>query len=421
MPIDELARPADDLPLPGGGRAPMSSRLARLGKVLLWTVLAPGVAALLVRAFVGDVYYVDSRSMAPTLHGGARGGEFVFVQFDRGEKLERFDLVVLQRPGESEPLVKRIGALGGETVQVAAGDLVIDGKLLAPDAPRPPWVLLFDSQREELEQHFSVARYASRWRRTPRGVALDSERGVSVAEWIPRALDDYYDPAGKRVNGRRHAHDLALDVELRIGGAWGALRLRLTEEGDRFDAVLEPASAAGRVRVRFERRAAPRLGVEELASVELDFDPAAAHRVVFSNIDNTLRLDLDAKRGALTHTYAENTPMWGVGDGFQHQLPRAAFGGEKLPAEFTRVRLWRDVFWVELGRHGVDQPLVLAPTELFVLGDNSGESLDSREWGPALGAWVLGRPRAVVWPPSSWRWLRGAVEFGARESNVSSR
>jgi signal peptidase I len=408
LPSDEPVRPADDITLARGGAAPMSPRLARGWKLIAWAILAPGLAALLVRAFVGDVYYVDSRSMAPTLHGGANDGEYVFVQFDRSKELERFDVVVLQRPGESEPLVKRVAGLGGETVQVAAGDLVVQGKLLPPDAPRPPRVLLFDSAYEDLEPYFSVARHSSRWRRTERGWALDTDRGVSLAEWIPRALDDYYDLAGKRVNGRRNVQDLALDVELRIDGAWAALRLRLTEEGDRFDVVIEPGAARGRAQARFERRAAPRFGAEVLASGEIEFDASAPQRVVFSNVDNTLRLDIASTRGALTHSYAENTPMWGVGDGFQHQLPRAAFGGDGLAAEFTRVRLWRDVFWVDLGRHGVDQPLVLAPAELFVLGDNSGESLDSREWGPALTSWVLGRPRAVVWPPSSWRWLTGA-------------
>ena len=50
---------------------------------------------------------------------------------------------------------------------------------------------------------------------------------------------------------------------------------------------------------------------------------------------------------------------------------------------------------------------------IFVLGDNSPESLDSREFGPVPLDSVLGLPAAVVWPPSAWRRLRGPVQ-GAR-------
>lgn len=384
----------------------MGAAVKRASRLLLWFVALFGVALLLVRAFVGDVYYVDSRSMAPTLHGGKSGGEFVFVRFDRSPELARFDLVVLQRPGDDAPLVKRVAGLRGETVQVAAGDLLVDGKLLDARAPRPPWVLLFDSAKEPLEFHFSVAQHDSVWARTVRGWRLSSQGGrANAAELIPRALDDHFDRFGARVAGRRQVGDLALEVELEIEGAWGDLRLRLTEEGDRFDLVLSPTAVPGRALVRLERRSAPRFTATVIAQGEVDLAAGASHRLVFSNIDNVLRLDLDGARAVFEHAYPENAAMWGAGTGFQHQLPRAAFGGDDLRAVFTRVKLWRDVSWVELGRHGVDQPLVLAPGELFVLGDNSGDSLDSREWGPAHLRWLIGRPVAVVWPPSSWRWL----------------
>ena len=50
-------------------------------------------------------------------------------------------------------------------------------------------------------------------------------------------------------------------------------------------------------------------------------------------------------------------------------------------------------------------PLRLGPDEIFVLGDNASESLDSREHGPVPLSAVIGLPLAVVWPPQAWRRL----------------
>jgi type IV secretory pathway protease TraF len=65
----------------------------------------------------------------------------------------------------------------------------------------------------------------------------------------------------------------------------------------------------------------------------------------------------------------------------------------------------RDLHYVERGRHAVGEPLQLGPDEIFVLGDNSAESLDGREWGPTPLREVIGRPAAVVWPLGRLRGL----------------
>jgi hypothetical protein len=182
------------------------------------------------------------------------------------------------------------------------------------------------------------------------------------------------------------------------------LALRLSEEGDRFEATLEPAPD-GSARATLWRRSG-RATPEPLAHVDLDLAPRAWHRVRFSNVDNRLALELDGRPTGLAHDYEVNTPLGGVPDpGYRHLMPRVAFWASGLEARVRGVRVLRDVDYTERGEHGVRQPLTLGPDELFVLGDNSSESVDSREQGPVRLEDVIGVPLAVVWPLRSWRRL----------------
>ncbi len=51
----------------------------------------------------------------------------------------------------------------------------------------------------------------------------------------------------------------------------------------------------------------------------------------------------------------------------------------------------------------LNYPLELSSDELFVVGDNSAHSRDSRAFGPVRRTAVIGRVTAVYWPPESAR------------------
>jgi len=80
-------------------------------------------------------------------------------------------------------------------------------------------------------------------------------------------------------------------------------------------------------------------------------------------------------------------------------------GGEAGKFSFRAIRMSRDLVYTDRGTLGVQSDVLLGPDEYFLLGDNSALSRDSREWGPIHQDEILGRPIAVVWPPSRWRRL----------------
>lgn len=43
--------------------------------------------------------------------------------------------------------------------------------------------------------------------------------------------------------------------------------------------------------------------------------------------------------------------------------------------------------------------ITVPPDEFFMMGDNRGESADSREWGPVPRQWIIGEAFFTYWPP----------------------
>ncbi len=101
---------------------------------LLETILPAILIALVINLFLAQATVVQGQSMEPTLHNNQRViMEKVSYHF-HGPR--RGDVVIVSIPGQDEPLIKRVVALPGETVEVREGHVFING-----DPLEEPWAV----------------------------------------------------------------------------------------------------------------------------------------------------------------------------------------------------------------------------------------------------------------------------------------
>ncbi len=117
---------------------PAASRRRRVAE---WVLVVGGAVllAVVVRAFVLQVFWIPSLSMFPTLREDDR--VVVDELSYRFRDVHRGEIVVVDRPpseppGEVDHLIKRVVGVGGETVEARGGRVLVDGEPL--DEPYLP-------------------------------------------------------------------------------------------------------------------------------------------------------------------------------------------------------------------------------------------------------------------------------------------
>lgn len=114
---------------------PTRARSKAIRNTVEWILVIGGalVVALLIKTFLFQAFYIPSESMEPTLID--RDRVIVNKLSYRLHDVNRGDLVVFDRPPNEPPteideLIKRVIALGGETVEARQGEIFIDGRRL---------------------------------------------------------------------------------------------------------------------------------------------------------------------------------------------------------------------------------------------------------------------------------------------------
>jgi signal peptidase I len=337
----------------------------------------------------------------------------------------------------SKPYVKRVVGLPGEEITIFDGDAYADGELLRK------------SIREVREAKFPVfdlsfappTGWGPRWlvyppegdRRLPRdggrdpapaddsvlangSLVLDASAGpqsevrLEYRNWNldeskeePLKSFNSYDGGGHRRESNIYpVHDFYLRCEVEVVSAQAdaVFACRLFDGQDAVAAEVSVGKKAdGKVKLTHDS-----LGVLS-AAAKVALEPGSSYTVEFAFVDRRATLVIDGKVVTAPSDLAAEKKRGEV----RRPLQLGARGCKLILRKLT---LGRDVHYTMAGTHGTRTPAKLGPDEYFMMGDNSGNSQDSREWAePGVSeADFIGKPFLIHQP------LRlGGVSVGGRD------
>jgi signal peptidase I len=329
---------------------------------------------------------------------------------------QRWDVVVFRDPADPDQnYIKRLIGRPGETVEILQGDVFIDGRIArkTPAAQRALWFNVFDQNHLPTlpdlradEPPWGVERGGDRdsgWRgldqRVIRHVAADALPHALIfnAGGAPLYWRDLVGYNGRMTGGEYGDVRLTFDVELESGN--GTLAIEFERGPRRFVATLsdtEPTTLALAV-VRDQPQTLLRA-----ADAAPALRGARRRTVEFTHVDYRAALRIDGCEVAATRDedYAPDLTELRATPRVPPVRLRLVTRGLNLALRDLRVE--RDVYYTRQGGQSLRalpaDPFALGDGEYFVLGDNSAQSHDSREWyqrGPHLPVdYRLGTVRA---------------------------
>ena len=362
-------------------------------------------AIVFVRLQVVSAYHIPTRSMEPTLHGDEQDGDRILVNRLSGRP-ERGDIWVFDGwHAERKNFVKRVIGLPGDRLKFREGDLYVNGQLFRKEGDLYDALLFPVYIREQIREQAVeeagaenpeaaeevIDEFATRWSWLTgkwtafasgafRGHAPDADEDA-VLRLADRIQDDYLHPRTGRLNeGLHEVADRRLTSNITPETPATQVTIRMTRGASRYEARLHADGTGVELIV----------DGEQVARADYGLTSGETSRVRFAAVDHVLRLEVDGE--LLRHDLAQ-PEFPGDGEKAGSTEYRIAGGAAHIVPE----RIERDVFWNRDDEADVE---VLGPTDYYMVGDNAGNSQDSRRNGPVHANRLIGSPILVVWPPS---------------------
>ncbi len=344
------------------------------------------VVAVTLKYFFLEISRIPSGSMQPTLMGNPELAINDRVMVDklsyRFRDPKRFEVAVFKHPLErSRNMVKRIVGMPGEELEIRAGDLWV-----RPEGGE--WAVL--RRPEAIQERMWKSLDPGGW--TPRGNPIRLAPGASVRYVSPNAnsvmdhyLDGYPDGIRARLAALRPYRAQSRVGDLRVEGnvtaSAGCLELvvELREGARTYRFILPGPGAAANVPARIEPGSdgfnvnftAPK-AVAAAEAWQMPTDESVEFAA--ENLDDRLDLALVVDRVAEVEVPFEENPI--------SSIRLLVTGG---PVELEGLEAFRDLHYLP-GRDGTT--LVKIPEgHYFMLGDNTLDSADGREWQAVTFRW----------------------------------
>jgi hypothetical protein len=405
-------------------------------RVLPIAAVALGVFHV-IRGRICDRYQVSTTSMEPAVHGSPQDGDVLLV--DKTAWLRRaprqFDLVVVRNPHAGEPdLVKRVAAVGGDGPGDAARWVRIEGGDLWTGADRDR---LTRVRKDPVAHHdLAMTHFAfpggdprayfhadPAWAPAgdvidlqPAAATLDAVQALQLPaarverrradpsdQWLPGHLanqDDvdltFLDCNGTRLGSRTVNPDFGLEADIAVPAGLRGIVVTYEREGSYY-ALAYAADGRGRLLVDGTPDG------DAFAGPALVAGGVVAFR--FGHLDGWFHFVIDGRR--LLHRELPRRDPAAGGPRLApvrrtHRMHLAVAGAA---ARLTRVRVYHDVSYDVAGSNLGDSLWELNDGDLFLLGDNTRDSRDSRQFGAFPASALLGRPVMVIGPPRRLRFF----------------
>jgi signal peptidase I len=364
------------------------------------------VLAVLFKYFLLEFYRIPSGSMQPTLYGSGPPLEL----YDRvvADKLsfrlrdpQRFEVVIFRYPlDRSKNFVKRLVGMPGEELKIEHGDLWARADDSQPwSIPRRPAGVMAGQWRR-----LACDRSGVRWAGEGlRGAALPAweidgcdvrARGDGALRYIAHGggpiLDTYVDGYPPEVaerlpvpprSGSNAVGDLRLAGSITALEGCSALSIEI-EEGVLLHRFVLPGPAAGedaRPRLESVPRPGRQAGGEPRSAVAASawrLPAGKSVEVCAQNLDDRLSLALD---GEVVLELDVESVAW------QESGLRLEVEGQG--ADLAGLQIARDVYYTAGAHAG---PWRIPDGRYFMLGDNTQDSSDSRDWSRVHLSWRVG-------------------------------
>lgn len=401
----------------------MNEKAGRRPRWIRKVAAAFALVVIVLRVFFFELHIVSGASMWPGFCPDGRS-EWVIVRRTESRP-GRNRLVIVEDP-DGATVLKRQVAEPGESPRITDGDVLVGGTFLRRTvatlwAQRVPLLSLHDLawskgdvNRRILGPHHEEAVVPLKGR-----VSLSDEGGFLLIEAdeegrgavrIPRTSfrDAHRSAHGRIVPGENVVRDIIVTVAAHRWPRGRTLSVEqwLQEAGAFPAAELALHAREGGLVAELIGGRNPATGQSYAPIVKAGPWPLDSETVVRWSLVDGVSVVHVRKPGDDRFHEVSRQPRSTAPAPFESYLKLGTRGGSVV---LSRLDIDRDIHYTPRPRgtgSGVGGPRNDLPAEsVFVLGDNSPESRDSRHWPPLADVTVRGHPVLVIWPWDRLRWL----------------